>query len=221
MTLSGIPFAVREGNWFEGAKPWNPLGVSKLSGERMRLAITQLGGKWYSAGVTGPELKVGDEITIEVVGRLDAMDPRAVFAIWTYRDQDKYEVDILEATRWGDPNTSTHFRIGHWDWTLTNPNQIWGTLPARAYLRNRIVITRGTATVRASYLGLRPDGTWHHYWSHAMPMTGDDHILKLAQWLMADGFLYTSTARGPLSVDVTISIISTTPTPGPSAEGRG
>jgi hypothetical protein len=80
--------------------PYDPAGVKKLAGDRIRLTAT----KTRSAGLLGPFIKEPCRVTVEVTGALHALHPLAVFAVWTYDDSTKNEVDLIEATRWGDRN---------------------------------------------------------------------------------------------------------------------
>lgn len=83
------------------AVPYDPAGVKLMANGRTRLTAT----KTRSAGLLGPRIDGPCMIEVVTTGRLCALHPLAVFAIWLYDDDTKDELDIIEATWWGDPNS--------------------------------------------------------------------------------------------------------------------
>jgi hypothetical protein len=83
------------------ANLYDPAGVKIMTGGRIRLTAS----KTRSAGLLGPQIDGPCSIAVEVSGRLHALHPLAVFAVWLYDDATANELDLIEGTWWGDPNS--------------------------------------------------------------------------------------------------------------------
>lgn len=85
------------------AVPYDPAGVKLMASGRVRLTAT----KTRSAGLLGPQIDGPCMIEVVTTGRFCALHPLSVFAVWLYDDATANELDIIEATWWGDPNSAT------------------------------------------------------------------------------------------------------------------
>jgi len=166
--------------------PYAPESVKTLAGGRIRLTAT----KTRSAGLMGPWIEKPCTIEVEVTGKLHALHPLAVFAVWTYDDASKNELDLIEATRWGadigpgigDQNNPKLYKLTSWSGNGTSSvDTRVNYFDARAYTRHKVVAVLGAdgfATVRV--YGWWQGKQWHEIaWLHAPWYPGQ---LRIALW---------------------------------------
>lgn len=123
--------------------PYDPASVKLLTKGRIRLTAS----KTRSAGLMGPQIDGPCSIAVEVSGRLHALHPLAVFAVWLYDDATANELDLIEATWWGDPNSPYLYHLTEYEKGEKVQNaRIYG----RSFDRHRITceIREGKAVVR-------------------------------------------------------------------------
>ena len=162
-----------------------------------------------SGGVMGPIVEPG-VYTFDIRGRLDNHDPAVVFAIYTYDEATKDELDILEATRWGDPNQPHIYWQGEFVAGM-RPVELLSR-PARAFAMHR-----ATFHVPPTGLGRWSDAVIHgvrldywqlDYWQTVAYYTAQQvnpigHSLRMAFWLPKTGYVFKDTnSRGPRVIDV-------------------
>lgn len=125
------------------AVPYDPAGVKMLSGGRTRLTAS----KTRSAGLLGPWIGGPCRIEVEVSGRLHALHPLAVFAVWLYDDATANELDLVEAAWWGDPNKPWLYHMKEYE---AGKEIAYKRDYARSFDRHRIVceIAGGRAVIR-------------------------------------------------------------------------
>lgn len=201
------------------AAPYNPKLVQTMSQGWLRL---KLSNSFESAGVLGPIVQLGT-YTFEVRNRMDQDDPAGVRAIWTYSDATKDEVDVLEATRWRDANNPYllycgAFRAGN---NVASFKQL--ARPFNKYELTMEVHAKGANIVQ---WGVFPDGTKKEVGRGTTDVCPVGHQLRMAYWLMKDGYLYTDSAsRGARLFDVRVSFVpaptKTTSTSGAATDRGG
>lgn len=208
-------FEVREGPWVSDKAPWNPAGAKQMYGGKVRLTLTRAtDGSWRSVGLSGPVLEPGKVYSLTFERRIDQMDPAAVFAIWGHNDLNQDEVDMLEATRWGDQNNPSLYHGGWFD--KGNRVEEPTMFPGRAFAKHRVTITTSGGQVKTVIEGWwATNGVWKEVARFTAPWM-DGMIFRIAMWLYTRGPFYTdATDRGPLSVDVSafsvVALASTDP----------
>lgn len=157
--------------------PYDAKGVTYLRGGRIRLTA----GKTWSAGLMGPQITGPCRIEVETTGEYHKLHPSAVFAVWLYDDATRNELDLIEATRWGDRNQPN----GYW---LTNYRAgnlgVRTQFSGRAFNRHRIVAELGAD----GYASVRVYGWWGEQgwkevgWMHCEYWPGQ---LRIALWTPA------------------------------------
>jgi len=188
--------------------PYSEAGVTRMAKGRIRLKP----GKNYSAGLLGEPVREGT-FTIEVTGRLDSMDPSAVFAVWTYSDATKDEIDVIEVSRWGNRRHPFLFRMGHF---------VGGVLPEphaefadAAFNRYRFELWIGPNYFTCGAVGVLPDGRVFPLGSttrsrEKMKTLGN---LRIAIWVPLTGYSYPDVAsRGNMTATIE-SVVYTAPVP--------
>ena len=204
VTVGKTLFEVREGPWGPGIAPWGDgLGVTQMTKGRVRLTLRKnKAGAWLSAGIIGPVLADGQSAVLVVRNRLDMLDPRVVFAVWTKHTITTAEVDALEATRWGDQNAPELYRLGYYpeNWKTGDPQAGPAKFAARAFKMHRITMTRHGSTVTVVVEGQRTDGSWKWVANGTFPI-GDNHVYKIALWCYETGPTYDDAVnRGLMEV---------------------
>ena len=157
--------------------PYEAQGVAYLTKGRVRLTAS----KTRSAGLMGPQITGPCRIECEVSGNLHALHPSAVFAIWTYDDATRNELDLIEATRWGDRNQPNLY------WLTNYRAEVLGVrtqFSGRAFDRHKIIAELG----EDGYASVRVYGWWGEQgwkevgWIHAPYWPGQ---LRVALWTPA------------------------------------
>lgn len=190
--------------------PYDARGVTRLKNGKIRLRIVKcddLEGGYCSAGLFGPQEQYGTYV-VYTTGRFDGTDPAAVFAIWFYHDPTKNEADVIECTRWSDPNQPNVY------WQTFYKNEVklgHGKFSGRGYDRHKFVCTLTPMTFTVTTYGIMPDGTEMELGyltgsREGLPLGN----LRIALWLPKTGFTYSRVpARGTL--EVTIDKVEFTP----------
>lgn len=154
--------------------PYATEGVKTLAGGRIRLTAT----KTRSAGLLGPFIGHPCRVEIETTGRYDALHPSAVFAVWIYDDATKHELDLIEATRWGDRNQPDGYWLTNYEAEVMDRREAH---PAKAFVRHKIVAELGAD----GYATVRIYGWWGEHgwketaWLHCRWWPGQ---LRVALW---------------------------------------
>lgn len=192
-------------------KPYNTAGVKQMAGGKVRLSLVRgADGDYCSAGVLGPTLGDGTYVW-QTIGRVDAMDPAAVFAIWLYDDVTENEIDVVEWTRWGDLNQPGNMHIqGYFGRSHEgSPTPLLPSVrfaPCRAFdlYRYRMIVAPTEFSVRIE--GAWLENGWHVIQTATIPRhPGMEQMgnVRIGLWLPPTGFRHARTAaRGPLSIDV-------------------
>lgn len=200
VTLGPTPFEVRSGVFGDTQAPFNPAGVKQMSGGKVRLSLTRENGEWRSAGLLGPIIEAGKTYELEILGRLDVLDPRVCFAVWGRNDATGEEVDYLEATRWGNPSGPLYTTAWHKD---GEPHQS-ETQPATAFDWHLLTIWKydsADGSQNVNVHGLKNDA-WIVRINTDLPFFPGMR-LKIALWVPKTGPLYSAARdRGPLTIDV-------------------
>jgi len=190
-------------------KPYNPAGVKAMAGGKVRLSLVRgADGDYCSAGVLGPALGDGTYMW-QTTGRVDAMDPAAVFAIWLYDDATENEIDVVEWTRWGDLNQPGNMHIqAYFGRPGGRPTPVLPTVrfaPCRAFdlYRYRLIVapTEFLVQIEGSWL----ENGWNVIQTATIPRLDMLRMgnVRIGLWLPPTGFRHTrAAARGPLSIDV-------------------
>lgn len=166
--------------------PYDPAGVKLMANGRIRLTAT----KTRSAGLLGPQIDWPCMIEVETSGRLCALHPLAVFAIWTWNDDTRDEIDIIEATWWHDPNKDTLYHWKHWP---GGKDGLENHATARSYSRHRFTCEISGGMARCVAYGWQFDH-WHEIGRFSAPFQPGQ--LRIALWTHAG----IKDALGPCSV---------------------
>lgn len=180
--------------------PWGDgAGVVQMARGKVRLTLLRTAAGWQSAGVHVCEVLEGHRYVLEASGRLDQMDPAAVFAVWTRNDVTGEEVDVSEATRGGDVNGHDLHVSGYYA-NADAKQSLVRTRPSACFNWHRYVIERDSDGARVLVEGRRPDGSWHPITEAVFPMAGK-HTLRIALWCFRTGLVFTKAAdQGPKAV---------------------
>lgn len=184
------------------ALPFDGRGISRLSKGKIKLQIvkcTDLEGGYCSAGLYGEKAKQGT-YTFYVSGRLDWMDPSVVFAIWTYADSNKDELDLIETSRWGDLNNPNLYYVGFREQGVPAGD---AHFLSRAFNKHKFTLTIGPKTFRVLSEGQFNDGTWKVVadFTGSLEKIKDLGEIRVALWVPKKGFTFKDVAsRGTLAV---------------------
>lgn len=208
--LGEYSFTVRSGE-VGYALSYSEDGVVQMAKNRVRLLMTKPDGSYRSAGLLGPVLGRGT-YEFDVSARLSSLDPAAVFAIWLYNDATKDELDVVEATRWGDLNQPNTFWFTLWRKEVKGEASVF---PARAFRRYRFVLVWLEKSVSVKAYGLWEDGSqkeigFLHSSTNIPPDFGQ---VRIALWIPKKGLSFPAdaVARGPMYV--TLDGFKFTPSP--------
>lgn len=197
LNLSGYSFQVREGK--QGEPIYNPAGAVQVSAGRIRLFLTKVDGFFQSSAVMLPRLGYGF-YDLYVTGRLDGMDPSAVFAFWLHDEATLNEIDIVEATRWSDGNNPNLYYTSVWHGPTEQTLQEQHAEVGRGIFNYRFVLDyRPDACDIAGY-GLQGE-RWVPLFSYRLPSM-EYGSPRIALWCPSHGILYynKNEARGAYSV---------------------
>lgn len=147
-----------------------------------------------SAGVMGPMMQNGT-YEFNTYGRYDVLDPAVVFSIWFYNDATKDEIDIVEYSRWRDPNNPNGYHIKVWKNEVELTNLVGVD---RCFYHHKIVCVVDKEGVDAFVYG-NQFGKWMKLLQCLRAPRLDYGQLRMAVWTPKAGYTYStgvSTAIG-------------------------
>lgn len=171
MNAAPIAFTTRVGP-VDYAHPYATAGVAFLPDGRIKLSLIRgIGGKWYSAGLLGPQVEEGT-YTFTVHVPLGYVDPWAIFSIWFYSEDGK-ELDVFETDAAGNPNTTD--RLTQTVWSATKEDgtrdKNRNAMDPRRFVRYRFTVKITADTFAILVEGDRR-GEWitlGDWWTGALP----------------------------------------------------
>jgi hypothetical protein len=146
ITRWGYEWMVRDGSGFVAGDPWSSSGVTVYN--RSGRQLVGLNAAQASAGIQLLSPLGWGTYTVEVEGRLDALDPMFVAAVWLYNhdsDRGGSEIDF-EVNLGGNPANPQRARLGMFDRAV----QVgYREFPISAATRHRIMLhqTAGFASL--------------------------------------------------------------------------
>lgn len=150
------------------AHPYAKAGVAFLEDGRIKLSLIRgKAGKWYSAGLLGPQVEEGT-YTFIVHGPLGYMDPWVIFSLWFYNEDGK-ELDVFETDGHGDPNTWA--RMSQTCWNSAREKTAFQAFDPARFVRFRFTVKITADTFAILVEGDRR-GEWltlADWWTGSLP----------------------------------------------------
>lgn len=180
-----IPFIPRIGP-VDYAPPFAKSAVQFLDDGRIKLSLIKGRNpdgspKWYGAGLFGPHVAPG-RWTFVVEGDLPSLNPAAVFAIWFHNEND-CELDVVEVSRWNNPNAEDNMRSTLW--VGTDLREQFFDFSGRGFTRYKFVCQIHADRFELLPYGEMPDGSWKEltdWWTG--PLTVDVAQLRIGLYVL-------------------------------------